>query len=122
MHLFNNSISGLRINDYLDDDPWAASLLECDSSTNGDLLRQLEAGCRLDPSAYRMERRQRRRNWETLVSLKGEPQVRSIGLSRANSETDSIATTTTLIDDQTKTGEMEFGNIKGQNRPSLSKV
>ncbi|KAF8571359.1 hypothetical protein P879_01492 [Paragonimus westermani] len=88
---------GLRISDYMNDDPWAAAILLVDNTANDDLLRQLEAGCRLDPEAYRMERLQRRRNWETIIDLHNEPTIRSIGLSRAQSETDSISTTCTDV-------------------------
>ncbi|VDP90887.1 unnamed protein product [Echinostoma caproni] len=89
---------GLRIAEYMDDDPWAASILVADSSANADLLRQLEAGCRLEPESYRMERVQRRRNLETVIDLHRTPTVRSIGLSRAQSETDSIDTSFTTVD------------------------
>ncbi|KAF5404456.1 hypothetical protein PHET_02116 [Paragonimus heterotremus] len=88
---------GLRISDYMNDDPWAAAILLVDSTANDDLLRQLETGCRLDPEAYRMERLQRRRNWETIIDLHNEPTIRSIGLSRAQSETDSINTACTDV-------------------------
>ncbi|KAM7537085.1 hypothetical protein Aperf_G00000070494 [Anoplocephala perfoliata] len=87
----------LRILDYLDDDAWAATLLEWDSGANGELLRQLEAGCRLDPDSFRMERLQRRRNWKTVVDIQQEPQTRSLGFSRSGSEAGSINTSTTTL-------------------------
>ncbi|VDN96894.1 unnamed protein product [Rodentolepis nana] len=79
----------LRILDYLDDDAWAATLLEWDSGANGELLKQLEAGCRLDPDSFRMERLQRRRNWKTIVDIQQEPQTRSLGLSCGGGADDS---------------------------------
>ncbi|CAH8600525.1 unnamed protein product [Dicrocoelium dendriticum] len=88
------------------DDPWAASILTTDSSTNADLLRQLETGCRLVPELYRMERIQRRRNRETIVNLHRDPTVRSIGLSRAQSETDSIATACTDVEENEEEGNL----------------
>lgn len=84
----------------MDDDPWASSIVVCDSSTSADLLRQLEVGCRLEPEAYRMERVQRRRNLETTIDLHHQPVIRSIELSRTNSETDSINTILTAVDDE----------------------
>ncbi|KER29103.1 hypothetical protein T265_04193 [Opisthorchis viverrini] len=90
---------GLRIVDYIDDDPWAATILLTNFSANADLLRQLETGCRTEPEAYRMERLQRRRNWETIIDVRREPTVRSIGLSRTHSETDSISTACTNVDE-----------------------
>ncbi|VDK36135.1 unnamed protein product [Taenia asiatica] len=88
----------LRILDYLDDDAWAATLLEWDSGANGELLRQLEAGCRLDPDSFRMERLQRRRNWKTVVDIQQEPQTRSLGLSPTGSDSGSINTSTTTLE------------------------
>ncbi|EUB64194.1 hypothetical protein ECG_04277 [Echinococcus granulosus] len=88
----------LRILDYLDDDAWAATLLEWDSGANGELLRQLEAGCRLDPDSFRMERLQRRRNWKTVVDIQQEPQTRSLGFSRNGSESGSLNTSTTTLE------------------------
>ncbi|VDP98534.1 unnamed protein product [Trichobilharzia regenti] len=101
-NISDNSLSyisgGLQIVDYLEDDLWAATILQCDNSCNSDLLRQLEAGCRLDPEAYRMERVQTVKNRETVIDFPGKPTVRTIGLSRTTSETDSIATGVTGID------------------------
>ncbi|KAM3183514.1 hypothetical protein ACTXT7_010186 [Hymenolepis weldensis] len=88
----------LRILDYLDDDAWAATLLEWDSGANGELLRQLEAGCRLDPDSFRMERVQRRRNWKTVVDIQQEPQTRSLGFNRNGSEGGSSNTSTTTLE------------------------
>ncbi|CAI2737889.1 unnamed protein product [Dicrocoelium dendriticum] len=45
LHNYTHSPNGLRIEDYMYDDPLAASILTTDSSTNADLLRQLETGC-----------------------------------------------------------------------------
>ncbi|CAL8091099.1 unnamed protein product [Calicophoron daubneyi] len=90
---------GLRIADYMNDDPWASSILVSDGSSNADLLRQLEVGCLTEPDAYRMERVQKRRNLETIIDLHGRPTVRTIGLSRAQSEADSIATACTTVED-----------------------
>ncbi|KAL5110406.1 hypothetical protein TcWFU_005490 [Taenia crassiceps] len=87
-----------RILDYLDNDAWAATLLEWDSGANGELLRQLEAGCRHDPDSFRLERLQRRRNWKTVVDIQQKPQTRSLGLSRNGSETESISTSTTTLE------------------------
>ncbi|TNN18800.1 hypothetical protein EWB00_009820 [Schistosoma japonicum] len=91
-------ISGLQIIDYLEDDLWAATILQCDNSSNSGLLRQLEAGCRLEPEAYRMERVQTVKNRETVIDFPSKPTVRTIGLSRSTSETDSINTTLTAVD------------------------
>ncbi|TPP50536.1 hypothetical protein FGIG_00025 [Fasciola gigantica] len=104
---------GLRIAEYMDDDPWAASILVADSSANTDLLRQLEAGCRLEPESYRMERVQRRRNLETVIDLHRTPTVRSIGLSRTQSETDSIDTAFTTVDEEEEK-EQEEGEMEEQ--------
>ena len=84
--------------DYLDDDTWAATLLEWDSGANGELLRQLEAGCREDPDSFRMERLQRRRNWKTVVDIQQEPLTRNLGFSRNGSEAESIHTSTTTLE------------------------
>ncbi|CAH8849992.1 unnamed protein product [Trichobilharzia szidati] len=101
-NISDNSVTyisrGLQIVDYLEDDLWAATILQCDNSCNSDLLRQLEAGCRLEPEAYRMERVQTVKNRETVIDFPGKPTVRTIGLSRTTSETDSIATAVTGID------------------------
>ncbi|KAL3318976.1 hypothetical protein Ciccas_002353, partial [Cichlidogyrus casuarinus] len=97
--LRNGAFRGLRISEYIDDDAWAASMLECDASTEGDLLRQLEAGCALNPRGYRMERIQRKRHAKTVIDLKKPPQIRTIGLSRNQSETQSVDTDTTDVPD-----------------------
>lgn len=89
---------GLQIIDYLEDDLWAATILQCDNSSNAGLLRQLEAGCRLEPEAYKMERVQTVKNRETVIDFPSKPTVRTIGLSRSNSDTDSINTTLTGVD------------------------
>ncbi|CAH8560261.1 unnamed protein product [Heterobilharzia americana] len=89
---------GLQIVDYLDDDLWAATILQCDNGSNADLLRQLEAGCRLEPEAYRMERIQTVKNRETVIDFPSKPTVRTINLSRSTSETDSVDTTVTAVD------------------------
>ncbi|BHF62824.1 hypothetical protein SprV_0200581000 [Sparganum proliferum] len=89
---------GLQIADYLEDDLWAATILECDSATNGELLRQLETGCRLDPDAFRMERLQRRRNWRTVVDMPKETQTRNLGFTRTAADSDSTLTETTSVD------------------------
>ncbi|VDN09722.1 unnamed protein product [Dibothriocephalus latus] len=88
---------GPQIADYLEDDIWAASILECDSATNGELLRQLETGCRLDPDAFRMERLQRRRNWRTVVNMPKETQTRNLGFSRTGADSESTLTDTTSL-------------------------
>ncbi|CAH8502793.1 unnamed protein product [Schistosoma turkestanicum] len=89
---------GLQIIDYLEDDLWAATILQCDNSSNAGLLRQLEAGCRLEPELYRMERVQTVKNRETVIDFPSKPTVRTIGLSRNASDTDSINTTLTGVD------------------------
>nr|CDS27224.1 expressed conserved protein [Hymenolepis microstoma] len=86
----------LRILDYLDDDAWAATLLEWDSGANGELLKQLEAGCRLDPDSFRMERLQRRRNWKTIVDIQQEPQTRSLGIGCGGGAASSFNATNTI--------------------------
>ncbi|KAK4471644.1 hypothetical protein MN116_005053 [Schistosoma mekongi] len=91
-------ISGLQIADYLEDDLWAATMLQCDNGSNSGLLRQLEAGCRLEPEAYRMERVQTVKNRETVIDFPSKPTVRTIGLSRSTSDTDSINTILTAVD------------------------
>uniref|UniRef100_A0A3Q0KN34 Ras-associating domain-containing protein n=1 Tax=Schistosoma mansoni TaxID=6183 RepID=A0A3Q0KN34_SCHMA len=89
---------GLQIIDYLEDDLWAATILQCDNSSNAGLLRQLEAGCRLQPEAYKMERVQTVKSRETVIDFPSKPTVRTIGLSRSTSDTDSIDTTLTGVD------------------------
>ncbi|VDD79572.1 unnamed protein product [Mesocestoides corti] len=85
---FSGSIN-LRISDYLGDDAWAANILEWNSGASGDLLRHLEADCRLDPDSYRMERLQRRRNLKTVVDIQQEPQTRNLDIGRKENKTDS---------------------------------